>query len=133
MKIIWTEVPGPVRSFVEPSVKKWVKVLPKWLEAMEVKYLASEDSLASMQILPQYREALLMLHGKTLEDDDIENTILHEFIHVSFEPVRRIYQRTLRNFLEDFDATRKTQEEALEDAMEGMVCDMAYGIQRLLK
>ena len=133
MKVTWTEVPAGVRQFVEPSVKKWKVFLPSWLESLDVQYIPGEDSLASMQILPQYRQALLCLHGKTLQDDDIDNTILHEFVHVGFEPVRRIYQRTIRQFLEDYSATAGFAEEGFEDAMEGMVCDVAYGIQRLLK
>lgn len=126
-------MPNGVRRFVEPSIQKWQVFLPKWLESLEVTYLPQEDSLASMQILPQYRQALLCLHGKTLQDDDIENTILHEFVHVSFEPVRRVYQRTLNKFLDDFSASSEFAEECLEDAMEGMVCDISYGIQRLVK
>ena len=131
MKINWREVPKEVRSAAEPFVKRWSSLAPSWCESLNLRYDGSEPALASTLTDAEYRQCTLCFGGGFLnQPDDIENVIIHELLHIAFEPVRDVYR----------DATAMLGEEAqilaqegFRRAMEGTLCDITAGIQRSIK
>jgi len=133
MKIVWREVPPEVRNRAEPLLKRWRGLIPGWCERLTVFYKQDEGNIASMNSRPEYRRATLLLHGSFLDDDDNEDTIIHELAHIAFEPVRDVWLSTLSNALKGQEAITNMAEEEYRRAMEGCMCDLAAGIQRVSK
>jgi hypothetical protein len=136
VRCIWLGVPDEVRAALDPHLDYAEPLAPRWLELMTVKFEESDGTnMLAISPDPEYRQARLHVYPVFLKQSqkDRRLAVLHEFVHVAYEPAARVFQSLLAATVDEDDAMHGWAMEEHRKAMEGCVTDLELGIGRLLQ
>jgi hypothetical protein len=136
MRLIWVGVPEEVKAAVLPHIEHWRPIVPGWLELLSVRFEETDGTnMLAITPEPEYRQAKLYVYPSFLRQpqDERRSGLLHEIIHIAYEPANRIYQSLLAAMTDDGDPIRAWAEEEHRKAMEACVTDLELGLGRLLE
>lgn len=135
MRVFWTGVPREIRVAVEPHLKRFEPLLPKWVERLHVGFNRdSEDAIASVDVTPEYRSMGLSICPRflTLNEDMRALTVLHECVHVPQSPLDQAFTNLLVSTVDENDPLYGWAEEEWRKACEACTSDIEFGIARML-
>lgn len=98
VEVVYRDLSPNIRAMVEPSIDKWLHVIPDWCRTLIIREGAGvEGAVAEMNVSPEYRRATLFVHPLLMAQHDICRVILHEFMHMYTTPACMV----ARQYLED--------------------------------
>ena len=138
MHIIWDGVPRPVRTVVQPYVKRFAPILPLWVETLRICFQAAPEScpsaIASTLISHEYRQLRVSFHPAYLiqEEYSQELTVIHEFVHGHVAGMWDVFNSLLEATVGEDDPLELWATEEWRRSEESCVTDLEHGIARLL-
>lgn len=93
MKVIThNDFPLAVRWYL-PEIQRILQFLPSWVETVHLRYERSDDSMASCEVQYEYRTVTINVHPLIIEEEDWENTLIHEVVHCLLAPYTQLAHR----------------------------------------
>lgn len=135
MNVDW-RVPREVRLAAEPWVTEWAPLAPRWVATLVIETADPDgDTILDSLGKPEYRQAKIRIYPRFLtRSNELRRVdMLHEFMHLPYEPVRDVFHALLKAAIEPDSDLAIWAEEAHRLAMEGCVTDLELGIGRLLQ
>jgi hypothetical protein len=119
--VIHDDLPKHISKVVMPLVEKHRELLPTWCHSLSI-VMTNDPCRAACESRPEYRGAQLHIGAYFMNDpdDERENTIVHEFIHVTLSPLDQMaYELVPKGNPE----AAEMAQEAIRRALEGVVSD----------
>lgn len=125
-------MPKEVRAAAKPTFDAFLWLVPTWCHTLTVTFesTAEVDTAASCDAQPEYRQAHIALHQGWLTEDDKgrRRYIIHELCHLVVAPLALLTDSIVGKVFTD--AGKPILEEQARVALEGVVQDLAYLIER---
>jgi hypothetical protein len=121
--VIHDDLPKHISKVVAPLVEQHRDLLPTWCHSLSI-VMTNEPCRAACESRPEYRGAQLQIGSLFMNDpdDERENTIVHEFIHVTLSPLDQLAYDLSPKHEQNQEAAEMAHE-AIRRALEGVVSD----------
>lgn len=133
MIIDWMEpMPSEVRRALEPMLDRWLPLLPTWVQSLSVEYASESADVMHVRIHYTNRWAVIGVTGSWLkyDDDERQNALRHELMHVCVEPLRRAARNAIEATTDEGPA-QSLAITTLNEGLESTVEDLAHCVGRL--
>lgn len=118
------------RATLEPDVAFAVRMVPRWVDTVTVRYDPDEQELCSVGSAVEYRCVGVTVGDGYFSQDSSERrwAITHELVHGHIEPLANAFMSLLNATTEEDSPLYKWAKEQWRQAEEGCVCDFARRI-----
>lgn len=126
-------VPSSLKKEVSKLVKPWVGLVDDKLDDLQVEFNIGDsdgkDAVAAILTQREYKFATLHIFPRflTIPQEDKENTIVHELMHVLVAPMRDASFKLLEYYVADVN-TKNCLAEILVEHEERVVTEMAKAL-----
>ena len=90
VKVEWdSSVPKRMKDMTQATVKKWLPILPGWLDGLFIIYepVNEKSDIAWIAVSHEYRKATLTFSSTVgLDPTTLDEIVAHEFCHVLTNP-----------------------------------------------
>lgn len=126
------DFPADLRPSVEPHLLRWAGLIPTWCQEFIVRYNSQQDGRMAAHVNYRNRWAVLIVTPEWFDspEEERENSVLHELVHIGMEPLSSAVDRIIRDTLEEGSPLRELADGMFTDGMEASVEDMARAIRR---
>ena len=122
--------PAEVKAAVEPMLKKYLHLVPRWCHTIHIDYKAeAEDGTAAENATdPEYRKATITFCAAWLDETPQarRRAVLHELLHIVLAPMARFTECVLDGT--SIEGTKKILDEQWRISYEGAVEDLTTAL-----
>lgn len=124
MKITYSAtIPETIQGVIEQRVSRVKHLFPLWVNHLTIRYDgANIEDIATALPQYEYRAMTVVLHPQFLDDDDWEDSLIHEIWHGIFKPYVQAVDRIVEKFVPEdsrqyvLDMLTDKEEEVAEDS-----------------
>lgn len=118
------------RAVLEPDVAFAVRMSPRWVDTVTVRYDPEERDLCTVASSVEYRNVAVVVGAGYFAQTPTERrwAVTHEFVHGHIEPLALLYESLVEATTDEDAPLRKWAKEQWRQAEEGCVCDFARRI-----
>lgn len=118
------------RAVLEPDIAFAMRLAPRWVDMVTVRWDPEEQNLCSVSSSVEYRSIAIKVGAGYFAQNATERrwAITHEFVHGHIEPLALLYESLVEATTEEEAPLRKWAKEQWRQTEEGCVCDFARRI-----
>ena len=104
---------------------KKLRIVPEW--DIRLEFVEAEDwkKTGDFKIDPTDKKAILMLNASNPKDENIEETIVHELMHIKMYPLDQVCESMIINMLEEGSKEQNFAYETFFETLEVTVEELA--------
>ena len=129
-------IPAEMLSAIRQHVERCLWLLPAWMQYVNVECANGDEERPAITtyVNHEYRWATITFYPDWLAADEEtrENNVIHEFLHLSSNPIFDHANNTIKVLMGDSDEAKRfyrIEENRLRELHEAMVQDLAQMIQ----
>ena len=88
------------REIFDKYTKK-LRIVPEWDIRLEFVEDRDWNKTGDFKIDPTDKKAILMLNASSPKDENIEETIVHELMHIKMYPLDQVFESMIINMFEE--------------------------------
>lgn len=130
LKVVWDKnMPPEIKNALRPIVDEWLYLVPTWCHFLKFSYNAQGEFTMATSSEPLYRRAFIVMGTGWLElgPNGRVHSLVHEILHISWEPVTETLESVLAECVKD-EAARNIIDREWRHRYEAAVEDLANAL-----